>query len=96
MICFKSNTAKLCHLDMRQLDAVSIVTRSNEHCSFSTFEGIAFLLIKQAKELYKDDNLLEVQFKNNVFATDASTIDLCLSTFHRATFLTQKAARVHK
>lgn len=48
------------------------------------------LLIKQAKQLYLGDNDLEVQLKNNVFAIDATTINLCLSTFYRATFRTAK------
>ena len=44
------------------------------------------LLIKQAKQLYLGENDLEVQLKNNVFAIDATTIDLCLPTFYGATF----------
>jgi len=48
------------------------------------------LLIKQAKQLYLDNNDLEVQLKNNVFAIDATTIDLCLSAFYWATFRSTK------
>jgi len=49
------------------------------------------LLIKEAKRLYIDDNKLEIELKENVFAIDATTIDLCLSTFFWATFRTTKA-----
>lgn len=44
------------------------------------------LLIKEAKQLYFLDDDLEVSLKANVFAIDATTIDLCLSTFYWATF----------
>ncbi len=90
IICLKANAAKLYHLGIGQIVALSTVTRANEHRCFSIYQDLALLLIKQAKELYKDDNLLEIQFKNNVFAIDATTIDLCLSTFHWATFRTTK------
>jgi IS4 transposase len=47
-------------------------------------------LIKEAKQLYIHDDELEVQLKGNVFAIDATTIDLCLSTFYWATFRSKK------
>jgi hypothetical protein len=34
---------------------------------------------------------LDIQLKNNVFAIDSTTIDLCLSTFYWATFRTTKS-----
>lgn len=48
------------------------------------------MLIKEAKQLYIKDDGLEVTLKNNVFAIDATTIDLCLSTFYWATFRSTK------
>ena len=52
---------------------------------------LAMLLIKEAKQLYINDNKLEIELKENVFAIDATTIDLCLSTFFWATFRSTKA-----
>ena len=40
--------------------------------------------------MYLGDNDLEVELENNVFAIDATTIDLCLSTFYWATFRSTK------
>ena len=40
--------------------------------------------------MYLGDNDLEVALKENVFAIDATTIDLCLSTFYWATFRSTK------
>jgi len=44
------------------------------------------LLIKEAKQLYLLGDDLEVSLKGNVFAINATTIDLCLSAFYWATF----------
>ena len=48
------------------------------------------LLIKEAKQLYLLDDELEVALNGNVFAIDATTIDLCLSAFCWASFRTTK------
>jgi hypothetical protein len=48
------------------------------------------LLIKEAKQLDWFDDDLEVSLKGNVFAIDATTIDLCLSAFCWATFRRSK------
>ena len=90
MMCLKANAPKLYHLGIGELIANSTLTRANENRSYLIYEQLAMLLIKQAKQLYLGDNDLEVQLKNNVFAIDATTIDLCLSTFYWATFRTTK------
>ena len=90
MMCLKANAHKLYHLGIGGLIANSTLTRANENRSYLIYEQLAMLLIKEAKQLYLGDNDLEVQLKNNVFAIDATTIDLCLSTFYWATFRTAK------
>jgi hypothetical protein len=90
LMCLKANTNKLYHLGIGELVANSTVTRANENRSYRIYEELAMLLIKQAKRLYFGDDELEVQLKNNVFAIDATTIDLCLSTFYWATFRSTK------
>jgi hypothetical protein len=92
LMCLKANTHKLYHLGIGELVANSTLTRANENRSFLIYQGLAMLLIKEAKLLYLGDNDLEVQLKNNVFAIDATTIDLCLSTFYWATFRSTKGA----
>ncbi len=71
--------------------AVSTITRANESRSFQIYEDLAMLLIGEARQLYVLDDDLEVVLKANVFAIDATTIDLCLSTFYWATFRSTKA-----
>lgn len=91
ILCLKANANKLYHAGIGEVVAVSTITRANESRSFQIYEDLAMLLIHQAKELYLHDDDLEVALCNNVFAIDATTIDLCLSTFHWATFRSTKA-----
>ena len=79
------------HLGIGEVVAVSTITRANESRYFQIYEDLAMLLIKEAKQLYLLDDELEVSLKGNVFAIDATTIDLCLSAFYWATFRSTKA-----
>src|ERR1019366_5361928 len=90
ILCLKANANKMYHLGFGEVAAVSSITRANENRSFQIYEDLAMLLIKEAKQLYFLDDDLEVSLKNNVFAIDATTIDLCLSTFYWATFRSKK------
>lgn len=91
MMCLNANVSKSYHLGIGKVVAVSTITRANENRSYKIYEDLAMLLIKEAKQLCIDDNKLEMELKENVFAIDATTIDLCLSTFYWATFRTTKA-----
>ena len=90
LMCMKANAGKLYHLGISDLVSLSTITRANENRSFRIYEELSMLLISEAKKLYSIENDLEVALKNNVFAIDATTIDLCLSTFYWATFRTTK------
>ena len=91
MLCLKANASKAYHLGIGKVVSLSTITRANESRSYQIYEDLAMFLIKKAKQLYVDDDKLEVSLKNNVFAIDATTIDLCLSTFYWATFRNTKA-----
>ena len=91
MMCINAIANKSYHLGFGKGVAISTITRANENRSYKIYEEHAMLLIKEAKGLYIDDNKLEIELKENVFAIDATTIDLCLSTFFWATFRTTKA-----
>ena len=78
------------YLGIGDVVSLSTITRANESRSYLIYEDLVKLLIKEAKQLYIEDDGLEVSLKNNVFAIDATTIDLCLSTFYWATFRSTK------
>ena len=90
IMCLKANANKMYHLGIGDVVAISTLTRANERRSYLIYEELAMLLIKEAKQLYLDDDHLEVTLKGNVFAIDATTIDLCLSAFYWATFRSTK------
>lgn len=90
ILCLKANANKMYHFGIGDVVAVSTITRANENRSYLIYEELAMLLIKEAKQLYIDDDDLEVSLKSNVFAIDATTIDLCLTAFYWAAFRSTK------
>ena len=90
IICLKANRGKMYHLGIGEVVAKSTLSKANENRSYLIYEELAMLLIQQTKQLYLGESDLEVQLKSNVFAIDATTIDLCLSTFHWASFRSTK------
>lgn len=91
LMCLKANSDKLYHLGVGPTVSISTLARANEKRSYKIYEDLAMLLIKEAKQLYVDDDKLDINLKGNVFAIDATTIDLCLSTFYWASFRSTKA-----
>lgn len=92
IICLKANTSKLYHLGIGKAISKSTLSKANENRDWRIYQDFAMILIKKAKELYKEDNQLEVNMKNNIFIIDSSTIDLCLSLYPWAKFRKAKAA----
>jgi hypothetical protein len=91
ILCLKAHADKMYHVGIGEVVAKSTLSTANENRSYLIYEQLAMMLIKEAKQLYVKDNDLEVQLKANVFAIDATTIDLCLSTFYWASFRSTKA-----
>jgi hypothetical protein len=91
IICLKANADKTYHLGIGSVVSKSTLSTANENRSYLIYFDLAMLLIKQAKELYLGKNDLDVTVESNIFAIDATTIDLCLSTFYWATFRGAKA-----
>ena len=90
IICLKANAGKMYHVGIGNVVSLSTITRANETRSSAIYEEVAMLLLKEAKQLYIGDDDLEVTIKGNVFAIDATTIDLCLSAFYWAAFRSTK------
>ena len=91
VVCLNANANKLYHLGIGETVVLSTVSRANENRSHLIYQQLAMLLIGEAKRLYVGESDLEVELKNNVFAIDATTIDLCLATFHWASFRSTKS-----
>jgi hypothetical protein len=92
ILCIHANSRKLYHLGIGSAISKSTLSKANENRDWRIYQDFALLLIAQAKVLYKDDNQLEIDFKNNVFIIDSTTINLCLSMYPWAKFRKTKAA----
>ena len=90
IMCLKANAGKIYHLGIGEVVAKSTLTKANENRSYLIYQELSMSLIKEAKQLYLGDDDLEISLKGNVFAIDATTIDLCLSTFYWAAFRSTK------
>jgi hypothetical protein len=96
VLCLSVNEQKLYHLGIGDAIVKSTLSKANENRDCNIYSDLAKLLIKEAKQLYADDNELEVKIDNPVFAIDATTIDMCLSAFTWAKFRTTKSGiKVH-
>jgi len=56
------------------------------------YSDIALYLISQARKLYENDKIPDLELDETIYAIDSSTIDLCLSLFPWAKFRKRKAA----
>jgi len=92
ILCIGANSKKLYHLGIGCAISKSTLSKANENRDWRIYQDFALLLIAQAKVLYEGDNQLEVDIKNNVFAIDSTTIDLCLTLYPWAKFRKRKAA----
>jgi hypothetical protein len=96
ILCLSVNAKKLYHMGIGNAIAKSTLSKANENRNWKIYHDLALLLISEAKKLYLHDSELEVDLKNNVFAIDATTIDMCLSAFWWAKFRTTKGGiKVH-
>jgi hypothetical protein len=92
MICLSANSAKLYHAGIGKDFSKSTLSKANENRNWKIYEDLGMLLITEAKRLYANDSDLEVDLTNNVFAIDATTIDLCLSLMPWAKYKKGQAA----
>jgi DDE family transposase/uncharacterized protein DUF4372 len=96
ILCLHANAGKLYHLGIGQAIAKSTLSNANESRDNRIFSEMAMILIEEAKSLYLNESDLDVELKNNVFAIDATVIDVCLSAFSWAKFRTTKGGvKVH-
>jgi len=96
ILCLEANAGKLYHLGIGQAIAKSTLSKANENRDSRIFSDVAAWLIEHAKQLYLNESNLDVDLKNNVFAIDATVIDVCLSAFSWAKFRSTKGGiKVH-
>jgi Domain of unknown function (DUF4372)/Transposase DDE domain len=92
VLCLNSNSGKLYHMGIGRLVTKTTLSRANENRDWRIYADFALSLIDEARRLYGSDSQLEIELKQNVFAIDATVIDLCLNVYSWAKFRKSKAA----
>lgn len=90
--CLDAHKNAVYHLGIKQVVAVSTLTRANESRSYRIYADFAAYLLKITRPLYIKEIDFVLELDNTVYAFDSTTIDLCLSTFFWAKFRKTKAA----
>lgn len=92
VLCLNSNAVKLYHMGIGRVVTKTTLSRANEKRDWRIYADFALLLIDEARRAYGSDSQLEIELKQNVFAIDATIIDLCLNVYSWAKFRKSKAA----
>jgi len=90
-VTLAANSNKLYAMGLRHRVHRSTLADANEARDWRIWSDLAAVLIRRARKLYSDTDL-GLDLNNNVYALDATTIDLCLSLFDWAPFRAAKAA----
>ena len=78
--CLRAQKTRLYHMGIRAAISRSTLADANEQRDWRIYADFAQSLIKIARPLYAEEDL-GLELDNMIYALDASTIDLCLSTF---------------
>jgi hypothetical protein len=89
--CLRANQSKLYHMGIRGRVSRNTLANANSVRDWRIYADFAHLLIRQARELYRNDDF-SLALQETVYALDATTIDLCLSLFPWAKFRKRKGA----
>ncbi len=97
VLCLNAHSSLLYHLGFKSRNfTLSTLSRANENRNFKIYQDLAQLLIKQARQLYLNDNDFKVELDGAVYALDSTVIELCLTTFKWAYFeLGKSAVKIH-
>ncbi len=96
VVCLGAQRDKWYHLGFRAQVVRATLAYANENRDWRIWRDLAQALIEQARRLYANDVAFNLDLDGTVYLIDSTTIELCLSVFKWATFVTTKAAvKVH-
>lgn len=94
--CIEAHPSKYYHLGFGKNVSRSNLAKANENRNYKVYEDYAYEIIKIARSECINDKDFALSLEGNVYALDATVIDLCLSVFWWATFRENKGAvKVH-
>lgn len=92
MVGIQAHPSKHYHLGFGRGVSRSNLANANEKRDYQIFEQFAYDLISKAREYCITDSDFNLSITGNVYAFDASVIDLCLNVFWWAKFRKNKGA----
>ena len=92
LVCLEAHCSKSYHLGFGKNISRSNLSRANENRDYRIYEQFAYEMIGIARKCCLDDSDFRLGIKGNVYAFDATVIDLCLNIFWWATFRKTKGA----
>jgi hypothetical protein len=92
LITLQAHTSKYYHLGLGKNVSRSNLAEANEQRDYRIYESFAYELIAIARKQLIAETDFKLLIKENVYAFDSTTIDLCLDVFWWASFRTTKGA----
>ncbi len=90
--CLSAHREKLYHLGFRTIIARQTLARANERRDWRIWRDLALSLIDEARALYVDEPDLADDITGSCYCVDSTSIELCLSLFHWAPYVSTKVA----
>lgn len=90
--CLSSHKQKLYHLGFQSQVMLPTLARANERRDWRIYRDLAQVLIEKARRLYINEPNIVENINGACYAIDSSSIELCLSLFPWAPYVTTKAA----
>lgn len=92
IVCLEAHSSKYYHLGFGKNVSRSTLADANEKRDYRIYERFAYEMISIARTHCLNDTDFRLNIKSNVYAFDATVIDLCLNVFWWATFRRAKGA----
>jgi transposase len=94
--CLKAQQSKLYHLGFRSAVMLPTLAQANKRRDWRIYRDFAYILITEARKLYIDDNIFNLDLDGTYYVLDSTSIDLCLSVFNWARYKSKLGAvKVH-
>jgi hypothetical protein len=92
VICLQAHKDKLYHLGFKSSVFKTTLARANEQRDWRIYKDLAQILTTKARKLYINDTAFNLDLDGTVYVLDASIIELCLSVFKWAKYVSIKSA----
>ena len=92
VLCIQAHQSKAYHLGLGTGISKNNLAKANQRRDWRIYAEYAYVLINQARELCIPAEDFELDIESNVYAFDATVIDLCINIFWWAKFRKTKGA----